>query len=212
MLSLGLEQRGHIDKILKGTKPDDLPVEQRTKFELVVNLKAAKFLGSPSRLAAAAGGPGDRANWPSMIGGTLGLLLAFLLAGCPNGSIYWTRPDATPETFVADHKPCFEAATVGYGVGSEKAYKPSQKGWTRIQGTGSQPPGVPYFRGPEGDDEFTVAAAEEAALADRCRRWRAGLDRLQPPDCPMERPTGDAYQCTRGCGYSQRPPPGVLCK
>ena len=128
------------------------------------------------------------------------LLCTVLLMGCASGPWYWTRANATDAAFEAEHLDCARGAMIAYNVGSEQAYKSCmrQKGWTRVQGSGTQPPDVPHFRGIEDDNHF--------ALGPRELQERVNLEQSREPI------SGSALQCERSKGtFSQRPAPGVIC-
>ncbi|MGH7305600.1 MAG: hypothetical protein ACRELZ_20135 [Candidatus Rokuibacteriota bacterium] len=123
-------------------------------------------------------------------------MVGVALVGCGIGPHFWTRPGAALPDFERDHGGCFKDATIGYGVGSEKAYKAcmASKGWTRTQ-TETGLPDDRHFRGVEGDEEFARPLTQQ--------EQRDRLQREQP------RRASDDLAC-RGPRASR--PPGLVCR
>jgi hypothetical protein len=118
------------------------------------------------------------------------LFALLALDGCAYGPVYWTRYDATPDLFLADHRQCVDVAAIAGAFGAAAAYKScmGEKGWVRVQARGSQPVPEPHFLGPEVDEDFTTASnTTPQDVEQQCQRWRNGLDRppsLSSRDCP----------------------------
>lgn len=123
-------------------------------------------------------------------------MVGVALVGCGSGPHFWTRSGAALPDFERDHGVCFKAATIGYGVGSEKAYKAcmTSKGWTRAQ-TETGLPDDRHFRGVEDDEEFARPLTQQ--------EQRDRLRREQPPRA------ADDMAC-RGPRASR--PPGLVCR
>jgi hypothetical protein len=120
------------------------------------------------------------------------IVVVLFLSGCAHGPFFWSRFGAGPADFQVDHAECFKAATIGYGVGSEKAYKAclTSKGWSRSR-TEDGLPNDRHFRGVEGDDEFARSMSQDEHRQQLLKeQQQRAADELACARPPASRPPG----------------------